>query len=122
MKQKSWMEDKIDLWQDDAEFLTEEKILEFTERLVFEMKSKKVTRVQLASSLGKSKPFVTKLLKGNVNMTLKTMVSVAHALGCNLHLDLTPKGFRVQTFSVATNFTPVEIDCSQLESLNACAA
>jgi len=122
MNQKSWLEEKIDLWEEDAEFLTEEKILEFTERIIAEMDNKSVSKTQLADSLGKSKSFVTKLLKGNANMTLKTMVSVANALGCNLHLDLYPKGFRAHTFSVSPNFTPVKIDYDALESTDACAA
>lgn len=122
MSNKSWFEEKIELLGNDVEFLTEEKILEFTERVLVEMEKKNITRVQLATSLGNSKPFVTKLLKGNANMTVKTMVAVAHALGCNLHLDLYPKGFKAKTFSVSQNFTPVEIDYSALELHDACAA
>ncbi len=77
MKQKSWLEEKVDLWQDDVEFLTEEKILEFTERVVLEMEHRDIKRAQLAEALGKTKPFVTKLLKGDANMTVKTMVGIA---------------------------------------------
>lgn len=122
MNNKSWLEEKIGLWKDDVAFLTEEKILEFTERIVCEMQNKNISRVHLAESLGKSKPFVTKLLKGNVNMTVKTMVAVAHALGCDLHLDFYPKGFRAHTFSMSPEFTTVEIDYRSLELPDACAA
>lgn len=122
MSNKSWFEEKIEILGNDVEFLTEEKILEFTERVVLEMGKKNITRVQLANALGSSKPFVSKLLKGNANMTVKTMVAVAHALGCNLHLDLYPKGFKARTFSVSPDFTPVEIDYTDLELHDACAA
>lgn len=122
MKQKSWLEEKVDLWQDDVEFLTEEKILEFTERVVLEMEHRDIKRAQLAEALGKTKPFVTKLLKGNANMTVKTMVGIAQALGCNLHLDLCPKGFRVKSFAVSDNFKPVQVPYDLLEVENARAA
>ena len=122
MTQKSWFEKKIDLWKDNTEYLTEEKIIEFTERIVQEMEHRQINRAQLAESLGKSKPFVTKLLKGDANMTVKTMVTIAQALGCNLHIGLCPKGFTVRTFSVRNNFKPVQVDYENLELPNACAA
>lgn len=122
MTQKSWLEKKVDLWQDNAEFLTEEKILEFTECVVLEMERRQINRAQLAEALGKSKPFVTKLLKGDANMTVKTMVAIAQALGCSLHIGLFPKGFTVKSFSVKDNFKPIQVDYTKLETLNACAA
>jgi transcriptional regulator with XRE-family HTH domain len=122
MNKKSWLEEKIGLWEDDIEFLTEEKILDFTERIISEMDNKSISKSQLADSLGKTKPFITKLLKGNANMTLKTIVSIANALECNLFLDLYPKGFRAHTFFVSSDFTPVKIDYSALEHIDACAA
>ena len=122
MSNKSWFEEKIETLENNAEFLTEEKILEFTERVIIEMEKKNINRVQLATAMGNSKAFVTKLLKGNANMTVKTMVAVAHALGCNLHIDLYPKGFKAKTFSVSPDFTPVEIDYSTLENQDVCAA
>ena len=122
MSQKSWLEKNLELLEDDVEFLLEEKMLEFTERLVLEMESRNVTKSQLASDLGKTRPFVTKLLKGNVNMTAKTMVTVAHVLGCNLHIGLYPKGFKTKTFSVSEKFVPVDIDYRELETPDACVA
>jgi len=111
MSKKTWLEKKLDLWAEDAEFLTEEKILDFTERVVLEMEKKGISRAQLAASLGKSKAFVSKLLKGDANMTIKTMVAVAQALGCNLHLDLYPKGFYARTLCAGDSraFAPVDL-------------
>jgi transcriptional regulator with XRE-family HTH domain len=123
MNKKTWLEEKYDLWAEDPAFLTEEKILDFTERVVLEMEKKEITRAQLADSLGKSKAFVTKLLKGDTNMTIKTMVTLAQALGCNLHLDLYPKGFYVKTLC-ATNsrgFEPVDLIYME-DGQYACAA
>ena len=95
MREKTWFDEKLTQFADDPVFLTEEKILEFTEKLVLKMEEYQVSRSELAKRLGVSKAMVTKLLNGNPNMTVKTMVTVAHALGCELGLDLFPKGFKV---------------------------
>jgi transcriptional regulator with XRE-family HTH domain len=123
MSEKTWLEEKYDLWAEDPEFLTEEKILDFTERVVLEMGKKEITRAQLADSLGKSKAFVTKLLKGDANMTIKTMVTVAQALGCSLHLDLYPKGFYAKTLYArdSRGFEPVDSTYME-DGQYACAA
>jgi len=44
--------------------------------------------VPLAQRLGVSKAFVTKLLNGNPNLTIKTMVAIAGALECTLLIDI----------------------------------
>jgi transcriptional regulator with XRE-family HTH domain len=123
MNKKTWLEKKLAVWAEDAEFLTEEKILDFTERVVLEMDKKGVSRAQLAAALGKSKAFVTKLLKGDANMTIKTMVAVAQALGCNLHLDLYPKGFYAHTLYACDSRAFKPVDLTYLEDGQyACAA
>ena len=94
MHVKSWFTDKLDKYADDPEFLTEEAILDFTEKLVTKMQELKVNRAELAKRLNVSKAFVTKLLNGNPNMTIKTMVSISNVLGCKLNLDIYSKEYR----------------------------
>ena len=94
MHVKSWFTDKLDKYADDPEFLTEEAILDFTEKLVTKMEELKVSRTELAKRLNVSKAFVTKLLNGNPNMTIKTMVSISNVLGCKLNLDISSKEHR----------------------------
>ena len=91
MHVKSWFTDKLDNFADDPEYLTEEAILDFTEKLVAKMQELKVSRTELAKRLDVSKAFVTKLLNGNPNMTIKTMVSISNVLGCKLNLDIYSK-------------------------------
>jgi transcriptional regulator with XRE-family HTH domain len=94
MQVKSWFTDKLDRFADDPEFLTEEAILDFTEKLVAKMEELKVSRAELAKRLKVSKAFITKLLNGNPNMTIRTMVSISNALDCRLNLDIYSKGYR----------------------------
>jgi len=94
MQTKSWFTEKLDTFANDPEFLAEEAILEFTEKLVAKMQEQKVSRAELAKRLDVSKAFVTKLLNGNPNMTIKTMVSIAAVLDCRLNLDIYNSGYR----------------------------
>jgi len=64
---------------------------EFTENIVRRMKEADVTRSDLAEILGKKKPQITRLLRGDNNFTVQTMVEIADALGCNYRSHLEPK-------------------------------
>lgn len=83
---------KYDEWLKEAEqhddYHTEGAILEFTEDLVRTMKRKGVSRTQLANKLGKKPAYITKMLGGENNFTLATMVKVARALDMQLKVGL----------------------------------
>ena len=91
MKLATWYKEKIEKFRDDVDFLTETAILDFTEKLVGKMHQAGLCRAELTQKLGVSRPFVTKLLNGNPNMTIKTMVSIAHALECEMKIALRRK-------------------------------
>lgn len=91
MKTGTWFTDKLNEFETDLEFRTEEVIIEFTEKVVAAMRERDMSRVELAQRLGVSKAFVTKLLNGNPNLTIRTMVSLAAALGCELLVDIQPR-------------------------------
>ncbi|MBW3600399.1 MAG: helix-turn-helix transcriptional regulator [Planctomycetes bacterium] len=62
-------------------FEQERIILDVTERICEVMDANNLNRVQLATSLGKSKGYISQLLDGSANMTLRTMSDVFLALG-----------------------------------------
>ncbi len=78
------------------EYQTEKQLLDFTERVCEIMRQQDVSRTELATRLGRSKAWVTKLLRGNENMTVSTMVSVLLALGYHLRLEAQPAEPRSQ--------------------------
>jgi transcriptional regulator with XRE-family HTH domain len=59
----------------------ERVIFEVTERLCELMEDAGVSRSELSSRLGKSRAFVTKVLRGDANLTLKTVSDLYLALG-----------------------------------------
>jgi len=73
-----------------AEFQQERVILEVAILIRKLLKEKKLTKADLAARLGKSKAFVTQLLDGRANMTLRTISDVMCALGQSLRVFSVP--------------------------------
>jgi transcriptional regulator with XRE-family HTH domain len=82
----------FDLAAEQDEFWTATAIMTFTEELSSWMEQNGVSRSELAAQIGVSAPYVTKILKGNVNFTIGTMVKLARAVGADLDLHLKPMG------------------------------
>ena len=57
-------------------------ILEVTEVICKIMSDKGISRKQLADLLGKSKGYISQLLNGERNLTLRTVADIMHVLGC----------------------------------------
>lgn len=68
-------------------------ILEVTELVGNVMEEKGVRKKDLAEELGRSKGYITQLLDGRANMTLRTISDVMWALGCSLSVGARPIGF-----------------------------
>ena len=64
----------------------EELILEVTETLCELLEKEKVSRKELAERLGKSKGFISQLLNGGRNLTLRTVADILHVLGYRVAL------------------------------------
>lgn len=67
----------------------EELILEVTETICDILENEKISRKELADRLGKSKGFVSQLLNGGRNLTLRTVADNFHVLGYKV--SLTPQ-------------------------------
>jgi plasmid maintenance system antidote protein VapI len=74
-----------------AEAWIDGPIVEFTEDLCRLMKEKNVSRAELAKRIGTSRAYVTKLLGGDANFTLATMVKLAYALDGAVHVHIADK-------------------------------
>lgn len=82
--------------ENSVEYWTETTIVDFTEEICRVMKEKNITRRELATRLGTSQPYVTKVLRGNINFTLATMTKLARALGMIVRVHLAPDGVIVR--------------------------
>lgn len=60
---------------------------EFIARL---MQERKVTKAELARRLGRSRAYITQMLSGSTNLTVRTLAEVAYALGAEVRLEAVP--------------------------------
>ena len=67
-------------------FEQERLIVETTEHIWALMERQGVSKTMLATTLGRSKAYISQLLNGTRNMTLRTLADIAGALGCAAHV------------------------------------
>lgn len=63
-------------------------VLEFTEDLLRRMEEQEMSRAELARRMGTSRAYITRLLGGDANFTLMTMVKLSMAVGGALHVHI----------------------------------
>ena len=73
------------------EFWTEYAILEFTTRLSQVMKQKGISKAELARRMETSQAYITKVFRGDTNLTIGSMVKLARCAGMTYHADLKEK-------------------------------
>jgi len=91
MQPRDWFERRLQEYKDDPEFQTELLLLDINEQIVERMVARGIRRSELAQRLGSSRAFVTQLLNGKPNLTIKTLVQVANALDMAVNVQLRPR-------------------------------
>lgn len=86
--------------QKSIEFSFEAAKLDFALEVKRMMDQGNITNTELAELLGVSKPMISKLLRGDANATIETMVKTSRALGGELFLKIardncTPRFFEL---------------------------
>ncbi len=77
-------ETSLDYWR-------EATLTEFIDDVCRRMEEKNISRAELSRRLDTSRAYITKLLGGNANYTLSTMVKLALALEGALHVHIADK-------------------------------
>ena len=75
-------------------------IMEVTETLCELLEKEKISRKELADRLGKSKGFISQLLNGGRNLTLRTVADILHVLGYRASLTPLKEGAERQARNV----------------------
>lgn len=70
------------------------------------MDKRSLSRVALAERLKKSAAYITKLLRGEQNLTIASMVRVARSLNCDLKIEMLERGKKL-TWAIAQNHIQV---------------
>jgi len=69
-------------------FAQEGLILEASEAIWKELNERKMNQVELSRLLGRSEAYVSQLLDGSRNMTLRTLADIAHVLDMDVKISL----------------------------------
>ncbi len=75
----------------DRLFAQEQLIVAVAEHIWEQMEDRKISKAEIASALGKSKAFITQVLNGTRNMTLRTLSDIAFALDAELEIQFRPR-------------------------------
>lgn len=94
----------------------ERVMVEITERICDLMDANGVSRADLAKSLGKTRGYVTHILKGNANLTIATISDVYLALSRQFHPDDGPIDIGcVDAPKIITFYNPDQEDDASFE-------
>ncbi len=84
----TWLERRLARRAGKAGLETERLLLSLTETFVQKLVTKNIKRTELARRMGVDRAVVTRVMAGDRNVTLRTLVSVASGLGCRLKMEV----------------------------------
>jgi len=84
----------------DLDYITEDRKIEFAVNLEKFMERRDISRSDLAAKVETSPAYVTKVLRGDGNLTMETMVKFTHAVGGCLQIQITENHEDVQWMGV----------------------
>ena len=84
------LQDWIDEFQGDPDYEFTKVAIDVGEQIVARMEERGMTQADLARAMEVSRARVSQILRGNDNLTLKSIVAVAIALDCRVEMLLSP--------------------------------
>ncbi len=105
------MKTQHEILMEDPEFRRllsiEALVTEASEMIARLMAEQKVSKADLARRLNKSRAWVTQLLSGRANMTVRTLAEVAYALDAEVKLNAQPPSRKMAGKPVGAAWQPV---------------
>jgi transcriptional regulator with XRE-family HTH domain len=96
--------DIFDRCADTPEYELDKVLLDITETLYSLMDANGLTKASLAEKLGKSKSWITKLLSGDHNITMRTLVQALWAMGYTMKpIEVTPAAAYTATVTIESD-------------------
>jgi len=122
MEPKEVFKGYLKIFENDREYLFEGIQFDLMEQILAIMERKQISKTRLANLLRCSSSYITKLLKGDQNLTLRKLFDIGCSLGASLQINLqerveTPKTvnfeyapsspkFETMIFTLHQNVTP----------------
>ena len=83
-----WLDQHIEQYEQDPDYVAEGLALHLVEEALRLMEEKGISRSELASQMGVSKAYITRLFNAPPNLTLRSIAHLALALGTKPHASL----------------------------------
>jgi transcriptional regulator with XRE-family HTH domain len=107
------MKTQYSVLMEDPEFRrllsVEALVAEASEVIAKLMDEQNISKADLARRLNKSRAWVTQLLSGNANMTIRTLAELAYTLGAEVKLQAQPPSWKVSGKPLGAGHAPVAL-------------
>jgi len=100
MNTEEWFREELESVKNTFEFRLEQILLQLGEDICRLMRYQRLNRAEVAARLGVSRAYVTKILNGNPNLTIKTLLKLSDALGRELVIQFSSQVSRKLSASV----------------------
>ena len=91
MSAEKWFQNELETVRKTFEYRLEKILIQLGEDICRLMRDQQISRADVAERLGVSRAYVTKVLNGNPNLTIKTLLKLSDALGRELAIHFAPK-------------------------------
>lgn len=85
------LREKINAARDTFDYRLEKILLQLGEDICLLMEQQGLNRTHLAERMGVSPAYITKILSGNPNLTIKSLLKLTDAMGKELTLQFSPR-------------------------------
>lgn len=89
------IEEKLDRFRNEPLFIAETILLEITEQIAALMKKEGLRNKDLAERLGVSRSYISRLMDGGSNLTVKSLAAISVALDARLTIRMNPTVERI---------------------------
>jgi transcriptional regulator with XRE-family HTH domain len=81
------------------------------------MEANNISKSELAKKMGTSRPFVTKILSGDMNVTLKTLAKILNGLGAKAEVKIAEKDQNISWFGIVKGLSESHKRVPPMEAL-----
>jgi len=94
MRERPFIEEKIEEFRDHPDFVAHQVLLDLNEQILARMNELGLRNKDLADLLGVARSYVSRLLDGRPNLTIRSLAAIAIALDVQLTVSLQPRAIR----------------------------
>lgn len=108
--------------KDTAGYVADHAKLDFAADIERHMESIGMTRSELAAKIGHAPSYITKVLRGDANLTIESMAKLSHALGCKLSIHVADNKAKTRWFDLHDNTYHASISTVAVQAETSAAA